>query len=188
MIKSFALRSPSIVYLLLVSCIISACRNNSTKVDLKNASPYFTYLLTENEEAVFRGIDFNKNADDVKKIEKAKLYETTTDHLFYEVSFPKDSTQFAEYANVQYFFNENNQLDIIIADVFLADTLQENKLKNTLSTYFNQKFESVESKEFDYPVWSAEFDDKKTDKTYNYTITLKDLSEDIGVTIEYIRE
>jgi hypothetical protein len=122
--------------LLVSGCIflfnLAACQQNNNKATIENASPYFSNFFTGNEDAVLRGIQFNCTPDELKKLEKAKLYESTPDHLFYEFSYPKDSTTFSEYANIQYFFNENNQLDIIIAEIYLNDSTQEQQLKNNL--------------------------------------------------------
>lgn len=168
--------------------ILNSCHFDNGKVSLKDPSPFFTDLFTGNEDAVLRGINFNETSDAVKKIEKAKLYESTSDHLFYEFTYPKDSTPFSEYANLQYFFNEENQLDIITADIYLSDSIQEIKLKNTLTEYYNKRFETVEENESEYPVWKAVFEDVKADKKYNYTISLKEVSDDFGVSLEYMRE
>ena len=182
-------KTKNIFWLLVVSfSFFISCKNDKNKDSLKDASPYFTNLFTGNEDAVFRGINFNETVDAVKKAEKAKLYESTTDHLFYEFTYPKDSTAFSEYANVQYFFNEENQLDIIITDIYLTDSIQETKLKNTLTEYYNQRFDAADEDEYEYPVWKASFEDKKADKKYNYTIALKEVSDDFGVTLEYMRE
>lgn len=168
--------------------ILNSCHFGKNKISLKAPSPFFTDLFTGNEDAVFRGINFNETSDAVKKIEKAKLYESTSDHLFYEFTYPKDSTPFSEYANLQYFFNEENQLDIITADIYLSDSIQEVKLKNTLTEYYNMRFETDDENESEYPVWKATFEDVKEDKKYNYSISLKEVSDDFGVSLEYMRE
>lgn len=179
-----------ICFFVLGSCIfiLNSCRFNEDKVIIKDASPYFTNLFTGKEDAVFRGINFNETSDGVKKAEKAKLYESTSDHLFYEFTYPKDSTLFSEYANIQYFFNEENQLDIITADIYLTDSVQELKLKNTLTQYYNLRFEADEENESEYPVWKATFEDVNADKKYNYSISLKEVNDDFGVSLEYMRE
>lgn len=168
--------------------LLTSCRHDNHKDSLKDPSPFFTNLFTGNEDAVFRGINFNETSDAVKKMEKAKLYESTADHLFYEFTYPKDATPLSEYANLQYFFNEENQLDIITADIYLTDSTQEIKLKNTLTEYYNMRFEADDENESEYPVWKATYEDVKNDKNYNYTISLKEVSDDFGVSLEYMRE
>lgn len=168
--------------------LFTSCKHEKYKETLKDPSPFFTNLFTGNEDAVFRGINFNETSDAVKKMEKAKLYESTSDHLFYEFTYPKDVTPFSEYANIQYFFNEENQLDIITTDIYLTDSIQEIKLKNTLTQYYNMRFKEEDENESEYPVWKATYEDIKNDKNYNYTISLKEVSDDFGVSLEYMRE
>lgn len=175
---------PLCVVLLIISCH----RENNSGYTLTNPSPYFSNLFSLKEEAVCRGIQFNMNAEDVKKTEKAKLYEATADHLFYEFSYPEDSTSTSEYANLQYFFNENGQLDIITIDIFLNDSIQEKKLKNTFTEYFNQRYGKSETDSYSYDVWTGNFEDKKLDKDFNYSVALKKLENESGISLEYIRE
>jgi hypothetical protein len=170
--------------LLLAILIATSCKPKVDKSKIKDASPYFTHFYSGNDDAVLRDINFNMSPDDVKKTETCKLYEHTPDHLFYEFSFPTDSTAFSEYANVQYFFNENNQLDIITADIYLNDSIQQAGLKNTLTTYFNERYETADDANT-YSVWEGTYTDKNTNKDYDYTISLKNIEDDFGVSIEY---
>lgn len=177
-------------YTLFTFCLIftfSSCKHD-TKEQAK--SSYFTAFFTGNEDAILRDINFNITPDEVKKTEQSKLYETTTDHLFYEFSYPTDSTAFSEYANVQYFFNENNLLDIITADIYLNDTIQQENLKNSITDYYIQRFGDAEKNNYNFPTWTSTFKDKSLDKEFKYTVTLKKLDselddEAIGLTVEY---
>ncbi len=176
-----------ILFILFITSTLFSCHNETKK----NAeSPYFTAFFTGNEDAVLRDINFNISADEIKKTELSKLYETTSDHLFYIFSFPTDSTAFSEYANVQYFFNENNQLDIITADIYLNDTIQQDNLENSITDYYNQRYGDAETNANNFPTWSGTFKDISIDKKYPYSITLKDLDDEtdddaIGLTVEY---
>lgn len=181
------LRSPQSIVLILV-LIITSCKHNNYRDSLKNPSPFFTNFFTGSEENVLRDVNFNISQDELKKIEKSKLYESTPDHLFYEFSFPTDSTSFSEYANVQYFFNEDNELDIMTADIYLNDSSQQEKLNHTLTDYYNLRFGNPEKDENDHSVWKAKYRDKKTDKKINYSIALKELEDEYGVSLEYVRE
>ena len=135
-----------------------------------------------------RGVDFNLSPEELKKLEKSKLYEVTGDHLFYEFSYPKDSTPFSEYANVEYFFDENNKLDIITTDIYLNDSAQEEKLKSSFIQYYNNRYGSSEMDDYEYDVWNATFKDTKSGMKYKYTVALKPLENDNGITLEYLRE
>lgn len=169
-------------------CMLAACQQNNNKASIENASPYFSNFFTGNEEAVLRGIQFNSTQDELKKQEKAKLYETTPDHLFYEFSYPKDSTAFSEYANIQYFFNENNQLDIIIAEIYLNDSTQEQQLKNNLTDYYNQRFGNPDKDEQEHEVWTGYFTDATLDKKIPYSVAMKEMNGEFGIGIEYVRQ
>lgn len=177
--------------LLVSGCIfilLAACQQNNNKATIENASPYFSIFFTGNEDAVLRGIQFNCTPDELKKLEKAKLYESTPDHLFYEFSYPKDSTTFSEYANIQYFFNENNQLDIITAEIYLNDSTQEQQLKNNLIEYYNQRFGNPEKDEQDHEVWTGYFTDATLDKKISYSVAIKEINGEFGIGIEYVRQ
>jgi hypothetical protein len=166
------------------------CNHKGSLTDIKDASPYFTAFFTGKEDAVLRDINFNMTIDEVKKTEPSRLYEATTDHLFYEFSFPTDSTAFSEYANIQYSFNENNQLDVITNNIYLNDTFQQQKLKNNLLQYYNQRFGESEINSNKDEVWKGVFKDKITTENYGYTVSVINLEDDqdinaIGLTIEY---
>jgi hypothetical protein len=169
--------------------LLQSCWNKNHSNSLENPSPYFKNFMPGNEDAVLRNIGFNVSPEEIKKMETSKLYEETPDHLFYEYSFPTDSTPFSEYANIQYFFNEENQLDIITADIYMSDSLQENKLRNNLTDYFNHRYGSASKEDNGEEVWNGKYKDKNTNSTYKYTVDIKDLEDnDYGVSIEYVRE
>ena len=169
--------------------LIPACWNKNNSDTLQNPSPYFKNFMSGDDAHVLRNIDFNSTPEEIKKLETSKLYEETPDHLFYEYSFPTDSTPFSEYANLQYFFNENNLLDIIIADIYVSDSLQENKLRNNFSAYFTKRYGSPSIEDNGAAVWSGKYKDISTSKTYTYTVDIKDLEEEeYGISIEFVRE
>jgi len=173
---------------LLALLLLHSCRNDNAKNEIKDPSPYFKTFITGDEKNVLRDINFNLSADEIKKNETSKLYEETPDHLFYEFSFPTDSTAFSEYANIQYFFDENNQLDIITADIYMNDSIQENKLRNNLMDYYTYKYGSLQKDDNEQDVWKGTFTDKKTNQSYYYSVAIKKLEDDYGVSIEYVRE
>lgn len=174
-----------IILFIVVVVSIYAC-NNHNKKHSKSNLPYIAYLFQGNDKNVFRNIDFNTSIDVVKKTETSKLFDATTDHLFYELTFPKDSTTFSEYANLQYFFNENNKLDIIIADVFFADSTQQTIFFSDLLSYFDDNFDKQDNNDTDYPIWKATFKDPSTEKEFDYTIALKEKKDENAVSIEYM--
>lgn len=176
------------ILILVGSLIIQSCWNKSKTYIIKDPSPYFTDFYALKDNSILRGIQFNSKADEIIKTEKAKLYDKTNDHLFYEYTFPKDSTSFSEYANVQYFFDENKLLDIITVDIYLNDSLQEKSLNASIIQYFNQRYGNSESDEKKYLVWKDKFQNKITKKEQEYSVAMKKLDNDYGLKIEYLRE
>lgn len=176
--------------LIIGSCflLLNSCKHDKYAKDIKDASPYFTNFFTGTDDDILRTVNFNLSQDEVKKIEKSKLYESTADHLFYEFIYPKDSSSFSEYANVQYFFNENNQLDIITTDIFLNDSTQVVQAKNTFEQYYNKRYGDPTPDENGYDVWKGDFKDAKTNTNYNYTVALTELPDEFGIKIEYLKE
>lgn len=176
--------------LVLASCIfvLQSCKHDNYTKEIKDASPYFTNFSTGTDDDIFRHINFNLSQDEVKKIEQSKLYESTTDHLFYEFIYPKDSSSFSEYANVQYFFNENNQLDIITADIYLNDSTQVAQAKNSFKQYYTNRYGNSALDEKGYYVWKGVFKDDQTKKEANYTVAVTELAEEFGIKIEYLKE
>ncbi|MBK6276139.1 MAG: hypothetical protein IPF58_16290 [Saprospirales bacterium] len=176
--------------LILGSCILilTSCKHDKYAKEIKDASPYFTNFFTGTDDDILRNVNFNVSLDEVKKIEQAKLYETTADHLFYEFIYPKDSSAFSEYANVQYFFNENNQLDIITTDIYLNDSAQVAQTKKSFEQYYTKRYGKSERDEKGYDIWNGEFTDTKTKKDFNYSVALTELEEEVGIKIEYLKE
>jgi hypothetical protein len=176
-----------IILSLTISSLLFISCHHDNKED--KTSPYFTHFYTGNKDAILRDIHFDMSPDEVKSIEKSRLYEATEDHLFYEFSYPTDSTAFSEYAEVQYFFDENDKLDVIASHLFLNDSTLEKGLRTSLQQYFNQRYGSAEADK-NSELWNGDFTDKKTGTDYNYTIRVKNIvkqSDDdlTGVSIEY---
>ncbi len=183
--------SKSLPFFYIIICVfilLNSCKNEATKISVKNPSPYFTNFFSEHEEGILKSISFNSQAGEIKKIEKSKLYESSNDHLFYEFSYPKDSTPFEEYANIHYYFNEANTLDIITADIYLNDSIQEQQLKNNLIDYYTQQFGNPKTDDYGYTTWNASKKEKKTDKEYSYSVAIKKLKDDYGINLEYLKE
>jgi hypothetical protein len=177
-----------ITFYILLVITLNSCNHDNKAKDIKDASPYFINLFSGNVTTLFRNQNFNSSLDEVKKIETSKLYESTADHLFYEFSYPKDSTPFLEYANIQYFFNEKNELDIITSDIFLSDSIQVLNLRNSLTQYFIKLYGNAEKNENGYDIWKSEFDDKKLNKKFPFTVAINDLTDEYGIKLEYLRE
>jgi hypothetical protein len=50
------------------------------------------------------------------------------------------------------------------------------------------RFGNPETDDYDHNVWKGSFKDAKSEKRFNYTVALKELTGDYGVSVEYVRE
>jgi hypothetical protein len=70
----------------------------------------------------------------------------------------------------------------------MNDSIQENKLRNNLMDYYTYKYGSLQKDDNEQDVWKGTFTDKKTNQSYYYSVAIKKLEDDYGVSIEYVRE
>ncbi|MCB9033815.1 MAG: hypothetical protein H6553_08260 [Chitinophagales bacterium] len=153
------------------------------KVTIDNPSIYFESLYDTKGKHLFRAVDLMMTKKNVLSNEKATLFEEPDNNLFYAYSFPVDSTPFGEYLDLKYFFNENNQLDIIMCNVYLNDSIQEDKMIKNLNQYYSYLYGRKEVDEFKYDVWNAHTTYQKED--VDFTVAIRKMQEEYGINIEY---
>ncbi len=173
-------------YIILLVILFTSCRNENN-IEISNPTIYFNEIITNEKNAIFKNINFDFTLDDVKKTDNAQLYEATAEHLFYSYNFPKDSSQFIEYTDIKYFFDEDNILKIITATVYLNDSIQEAKLLENLKEYYTIKYGDTKVDDYSYDNWEATADSKNKKGKYYYNIAIKKLENEYGVTIELLR-
>lgn len=176
----------SIFAILIAGLSFSACEQTQYTKDISNPSPYFINLVEGFDKSVFHGVDLCLSQDDVRKREKAQLYERTADHLFYNYVFPRDSTAFSEYADIQYFFDKNNTVEIITTNIFLNDSLQQDQLLQNFTQYFNNRYGDSKPDDYGYQVWNGTLETDAQD--WDYSIGLTPMTDEYGLTIEYLRD
>lgn len=176
----------NIFYLLFSFLILYSCRSRKFSENITNPSPYFSALMEGHDNTVFHGIDFNLQQDDIRKIEKAKLYERTTDHLFYSYVFPKDSTPFSEYADIEYFFDKAGKMEIITSSIYANDSLQQKFLIETFHQYFNNRYGEPKKDDYGYDVWKGTME--ASDDDYDYSVGMSPLNDEYGIKLEYLRD
>jgi hypothetical protein len=174
--------------LLLLCCtLLFACKQKVFNGQLTQPSPYFTQLIDVQDPAVLRGVSFGLNAEEVKDLEKAKLFEAAPDHLFYEFTYAKDSTEFSEYVNISYYFDETDVLDVITMDIFLSDTLQVKELQRTFTEFYTQQYGQSDRDDYQYDVWDATHKNVKSGNKEAFSIALKPIEHEIGLSLEFLR-
>jgi hypothetical protein len=173
-------------YILFLLIILYSCKNENN-IKIKNPTVYFEQLITKEKKAIFKNLNFDFTLDEVKKIENAQLYDATNEHLFYSYNFPKDSTNFVEYADIKYFFDEESILKIITANIYLNDSIQETQLLENFKEYYTIKYGDTKLDDYEYDNWDATADSKNTKGKYYYNIGIKKLKDEYGVAIEILK-
>lgn len=164
-----------ILYILLIFLIFSSCdklfKKDYTLEHPELKAPTFSAIFDMDDNHLFRGIDFDDKKEHVMKLESGKgtLINQEDFALFYEVELPKDSLKHYEYANVNYFFN-NNKCDIICVEYHLVDSLKIETTENALNTYFNILYGDAHEDDFGYQVWTW---DNEKDKNHHYDVAVK---------------
>lgn len=174
------------IYILIISIFLFSCKNEND-IEVSNPSIYYKELITKEKKAIFKNINFDFTLEEVKKVENAQLYEATPEHLFYSYNFPKDSSLFVEYADIKYFFDEENTLKIITANIYLNDSVQESQLLENFKEYYTIKYGDTKIDDYDYDNWDATADSRNKKGKYYYNIAIKKLENEYGVAIELLR-
>jgi hypothetical protein len=116
-----------------VICLfISACSSHSGN-EKKLAD-----IILKDESGLLRGLDLGVTVKEVKESEPTGLTEETPEYLFYEFAIDS-STNYT----ISYTF-ENDALNEIRADIYLANDSAAKNLSASFIEYFNEKYkESV---------------------------------------------
>ncbi|MDX2002157.1 MAG: hypothetical protein SFW35_06985 [Chitinophagales bacterium] len=114
-----------------------------------------TRAVLKSEKGFIRGVEFDMTKEQVKKIEKDTLVEESERFLGYvnELNKGKDHLQ------VEYFFNEKNQLDQIMINYYLNEEDDVQDLIADLTEYFNKKIGPGKKDEAGWNIWN--YEDKK---------------------------
>ena len=106
---------------------------------------------------MFRGLAFDMKLADVKQSETVRPDVEYEDYLRYRLF--ADSIASGESVDMEYFFNKNNQLDLMIAFYNLADEDDLHPLADELRRYFERSYGRARLDEQGWYHW--QFDDKK---------------------------
>ncbi len=173
--------SKKTLFIALFFMCLYACKNHKYSEKITNRSPYFSAIVGDNDENVFRNVNYQLTPEQIKKIETSKLYENAPDHLFYEITFPDDSSKFQEYADLEYYFNDQNKLDIVVAKVYVNDSLQQDQLLSNLRQYYTEKLGNSSLDNYNYETWQG-IEPKNKSK---YSVGIQTLPKEFGLILEY---
>ena len=172
------------IYILFLLTLHTGCKNHEFSDNITNRSPYFSAIVGDNDNNIFRNVNFGLKQDVVKKAETSKLFDFAPDHMFYEVTFPDDSSQFQEYADIEYYFNENDILDIMVARIYVNDSVQQSQLYNNLQQYYHAKLGSSAIDKFNGEFWKGQFTQGKS-KPMDYYVFMEPLPKEFGISLEF---
>ena len=112
--------------------------------------------MLKSKEEMFRGLDFDMSLQEVKEKETLPPDLEYGDYLRYHIL--ADSVSAGESMDVEYFFNKNNRLDLMIAFYNLRDKDVLHPLADELKRYLERNYGRPQQDELGWYHW--EFDDK----------------------------
>jgi len=146
--------------------------------------PIFSAIVGDNDNNIFRNVNFGLKQDVVKKAETSKLFDFAPDHMFYEVTFPDDSSKFQEYADIEYYFNEKDILDIVVAKIYVNDSIQQSQLLANLQQYYTNKLGKSSVDKYNGEFWKGEYKLDKS-KAMDYYVFMEPLPKEFGISLEF---
>ena len=153
---------------------------------------HFSSVFGSENDKVFRSVNFNMNKEEVKKIEaeqseSIKLVEDVKNMLFYEVDLTNDTSKAIDYAEIKYFFDVHDALDIISVNYYILDSLTIRNLSESIFQKMTRKYGDSYVDSEDYIVWESSFENEG--KSTLFEVATKELTKqnDPGVTVEYLK-
>lgn len=137
------------LFILSFLLFLSSCK------DFTDFSPH-TKLILKNEAMMFRGVSFDINKSAVKALEEKEPFEEYPDYLRYKYS-PENSKE--NFLDLEYFFNNDGRLDMIIGYYALADDEEQKVVFDELLREFTRRFGPGEKDELGWYTWK--FNDKE---------------------------
>jgi len=111
-------------------------------------------LMLKTKEQLFRGLDFDKPIDEVKKSETLQPEMQYADYLKYRIG--ADSIAAGESVEIEYFFNKKNQLDLMIAFYNISDSAAIHSMADNLMGYLETKYGRPKRDELGWYHWEFE--------------------------------
>ena len=133
---------------------------------------------------MFRGIQFGTSLEEVKGKENLNPDIEYGDYLHYYLN--ADSIAEGESVDIEYFFNRNDQLDMVIAFYNLTDKETIHPLADELYRYLERKYGRPRQDELGWYHWDFE---EKNNESGTIEINLVGETEPgyMGVEIEFIK-
>ncbi len=137
--------------------------------------------MVKNKKHMFRGLDFDMTPDEVRRNETLQPDLEYPDYLRYRLL--ADSIAAGESVELEYFFNNKNQLDLMITFYNLSDKEAIQPLADELKRYLERSYGRPKQDELGWYHWQL---DDKTGEEGSIEINLVGETEEgyMGVELE----
>jgi hypothetical protein len=158
----------------------------------KNNTPHFSsYVekLFSTEEDFFRGISMGMSRDKVKSKEEIRPVSEESNLLRYEIIYPKDSTTYEEYADIEYNFTDSDKLDIITGKIYASEAQLSDSIYSDVSRYLTYNYGIAEKDAYNYEVWKGKSMNYAGDSiSINIGIIKKQIDDEYLIIYEIMQE
>lgn len=141
-------------YTLSLLLLCASCTLFKKKKKIPHFSSYVEKLFTP-EEDFFRGTNMGMSLEKVRSKEEIRPVGEESNMLRYEIIYPKDSTTYEEYADIEYNFNDSDRLDIITGKIYTSEQQLSDSIYTDISRYLTYNYGNYEKDEYNYQVWKG---------------------------------
>ena len=185
----------------IATVLFSSCNSRNTNNENEHSADenaaaekpheYYDKVFQPDTNYVFRNVNFLQSKKEVAQLEEdnggLKLLDDAKSYLFYEVDLSSDTSRSIDYAEVKYFFDVNDALDIISVNYYIADSSDISAVNLSLNKSFTKRFGNSYIDSQNYMVWESSFN--KDGIATLYEVAMKKLIQinDPGITVEYLK-
>ena len=141
-------------------------------------------LVIKSTDKMLRGVQFDESLKAVKNYEDGELIKEFEDYLSFKINL--DTIYPGEQIDAEYFFNNRDQLDLIIVFYSLQNKNEIEPLVTDLKQYFERKYGIANEDEIGWYNWEFE---SKTGLPGSIEINLVSETEEgyMGVEVEMLK-
>lgn len=185
-------------FILLVAVFAISCnpkKNSNNNIQIENdivsktSENYFNAIFDrDSEDGVIRGFAFGVLQKDIEATENdlIDLIESNEQLSFYEILLSNDTTKNIDYAEIKYFYNSENKLDIATINYYVEDSLVNMLLFENISKAYEKRFGHSYVDVDGYNVWTSE---NSSASGFDIALKMKQLLNlnEPGITLEYTK-
>ena len=162
---------------ILFSILLFSCKS------FEDFSPHTKFIL-KSEDMMFRGVEFDKGKSTVLEKEGSEPTEEYPDYLRYTSNFENRDDYFFD---LEYFFNNDDRLDMIIAYYTLTSEEEQSLVFDELAREFTKRFGPGEKDELGWYTWKFKDNTGLPGQIEIILNTGKNDDGILGVDIEFVK-